>query len=130
MLAEHRVQRANDSADGCLMPMLHCCLQVGAQFNDAHQAHEGLLPSSFPADIPTFTGHYHKPQLVKNSSITYVGSPYEGQENGCGIVFMQATKVNENSLSLIMCCKPHIQDAIMSVSSEVTTDCLPITTYC
>ena len=62
---------------------------------------------------------------MKNSSITYVGSPYEGQEKNYGIVFMQATKVNENSLLLILCCKPYLQNAITSVNSEVTTDCLP-----
>jgi len=129
-LAGHRVQRANASADDCLMPMLHCFLQVGAQFNDAHQAHEGLLPSLFPADIPTFTGHYHKPQRVPHSKITYVGSPYEGQDNGYGIAFMQAAKVNKNRLSLTMCCKPYIQDAITSVNSIVITDCLPAATYC
>ena len=46
--------------------------------NEAFQAKEGLPPDLFPEDIPTYTGHYHKPHMVDNSNIRYIGSPYQG----------------------------------------------------
>eukprot|EP00891_Asterochloris_glomerata_P004273 jgi/Astpho2/4273/Aster-x0198 len=45
--------------------------------NEAFQAREGLPPDLFPDTIPTYTGHYHKPHTVSNTSIRYVGSPYQ-----------------------------------------------------
>ncbi|PSC67536.1 ABC transporter (ISS) [Micractinium conductrix] len=50
---------------------------LGALMNEAYQAHDGLPPSLFPPDIPTYTGHYHKPHTVPGSRITYIGSPYQ-----------------------------------------------------
>lgn len=47
--------------------------------NEAFQAKAGLEPDLFPEDIPTYTGHYHKPHTVTNTNITYVGSPYQGR---------------------------------------------------
>ena len=47
--------------------------------NEAFQAREGLPPDLFPASIPTYTGHYHKPHTVSNTSIRYVGSPYQSE---------------------------------------------------
>ena len=46
--------------------------------NEAYQAHDGLPPDLFPPDIPTYTGHYHKPHTVPGTRITYIGSPYQG----------------------------------------------------
>ena len=54
--------------------------------NEAYQAHDGLPPDLFPPDIPTYTGHYHKPHTVPGTRITYVGSPYQGASlplSGC-----------------------------------------------
>lgn len=45
--------------------------------NEACQAKEGVEPSIFPENVPVFTGHYHKPHVVDNSQIEYVGSPYQ-----------------------------------------------------
>ncbi|BBN06555.1 hypothetical protein MPTK1_3g22150 [Marchantia polymorpha subsp. ruderalis] len=50
---------------------------VGAFMNEACQAKEGVEPSIFPENVPVFTGHYHKPHVVDNSQIEYVGSPYQ-----------------------------------------------------
>ena len=49
----------------------------GASYNDVFQAQIGMAPSSFPKSIPTYTGHYHKPHIVPNTNIIYVGSPYQ-----------------------------------------------------
>ena len=46
--------------------------------NETFQAREGMPPSLFPAEVPTYMGHYHKPHTVGNTSIRYVGSPYQG----------------------------------------------------
>lgn len=46
--------------------------------NEAFQAKEGLPPDLFPASCPTYTGHYHKPHVVENTNIQYIGSPYQG----------------------------------------------------
>ena len=46
--------------------------------NESFQAKEGLPPDLFPAAVPTYTGHYHKPHVVANTNIQYVGSPYQG----------------------------------------------------
>ena len=46
--------------------------------NENFQAREGLPPSLFPESAPTYMGHYHKPHIVANTRIRYVGSPYQG----------------------------------------------------
>lgn len=51
--------------------------QVGAQVNETFQSFRGLDAASFPADIATYTGHYHRPHTVEGTNITYVGSPYQ-----------------------------------------------------
>lgn len=50
--------------------------------NAAHQAASGLPPALFPKDLPVFMGHYHLPQTVAGTNITYVGSPYQGMCKG------------------------------------------------
>lgn len=52
-------------------------IQVGAFLNEEFQAKEGIEPSIFPSDLPVYTGHYHKPHVVKGTQIEYVGSPYQ-----------------------------------------------------
>ena len=54
------------------------CVQMGAMMNEAFQAKEGLPPDLFPDSVPTYTGHYHKPHVVENTNIQYIGSPYQG----------------------------------------------------
>jgi len=51
--------------------------------NEASQAKEGIDPSVFPQDVPVFTGHYHKPHVVKGTRIEYVGSPYQVSAGEC-----------------------------------------------
>lgn len=53
-----------------------------AHMNAAYQAHNGLPPDIFPEAIPVYTGHYHLPHTVAGTSITYVGSPYQGGATG------------------------------------------------
>ena len=56
--------------------------------NESFQAKEGLSPDLFPEDVPTYTGHYHKPHVVENTNIQYIGSPYQGNSltsNTCTI---------------------------------------------
>lgn len=48
--------------------------------NNTFQATDGLSASTFPDTIPTYTGHYHKPHVVGQSNIRYVGSPYQGAQ--------------------------------------------------
>ena len=52
-------------------------MQLGAFVNETFQAREGLEPALFPA-VPSYLGHYHKPHTVRNTSIRYTGSPYQG----------------------------------------------------
>ncbi|KAG0619717.1 hypothetical protein M758_4G159600 [Ceratodon purpureus] len=56
---------------------------VGAFLNEASQAKEGIEPSVFPQDVPVYTGHYHKPHVVKGTRIEYVGSPYQVSAGEC-----------------------------------------------
>jgi DNA repair exonuclease SbcCD nuclease subunit len=51
--------------------------------NEASQAKEGIEPSVFPQDLPVYTGHYHKPHVVKGTRIEYVGSPYQVSAGEC-----------------------------------------------
>ena len=51
----------------------------GAFLNDSCQARDGISPKIFPQGVPVYTGHYHKPHVVPNTSIRYVGSPYQGE---------------------------------------------------
>ncbi|XP_073389591.1 uncharacterized protein [Physcomitrium patens] len=56
---------------------------VGAFLNEANQAKDGIEPSVFPQNVPVYTGHYHKPHVVKGSRIEYVGSPYQVSAAEC-----------------------------------------------
>jgi hypothetical protein len=56
--------------------------QMTAHMNAAYQAHNGLPPDIFPGAIPVYTGHYHLPHTLAGTSITYVGSPYQGVVTG------------------------------------------------
>jgi hypothetical protein len=47
--------------------------------NASYQARDGLPPELFPQRLPVYLGHYHFPHLVPGTSITYVGSPYQGK---------------------------------------------------
>lgn len=51
--------------------------------NEANQAKDGIEPSVFPQNVPVYTGHYHKPHVVKGSRIEYVGSPYQVSAAEC-----------------------------------------------
>ena len=52
-------------------------VQLGAFVNEQYQAREGLEADAFGERV-TYLGHYHKPQLVSDTSVRYVGSPYQG----------------------------------------------------
>jgi len=56
---------------------------VGASMNERFQARDGLDPELF-GGANTYTGHYHKPHVVPNTKITYVGSPYEVSRSEAG----------------------------------------------
>ena len=56
---------------------------VGASMNETFQARDGLDPALF-GGANTYTGHYHKPHVVPNTNITYVGSPYEVSRSEAG----------------------------------------------
>lgn len=65
----------------------HGGVQMGAMMNEAFQAKEGLPPDLFPDRVPTYTGHYHKPHVVENTNIQYVGSPYQGCDQSVKLSF-------------------------------------------
>ncbi|CAM6128294.1 unnamed protein product [Calypogeia fissa] len=79
---------------------------VGAYMNEAYQAKEGIEPSNFPQDIPIFTGHYHKPHVVKDTQIEYIGSPYQisasevGQQKRFLLLNNSWQKVGEISINI------------------------------
>lgn len=52
---------------------------TGAYMNDLIVSQGGVSPLCFPANTPIYSGHFHKPHVVKrgNVSIEYIGSPYE-----------------------------------------------------
>lgn len=53
---------------------------TGASMNDLIVSQGGVSPGLFPADIPIYSGHFHKPHTIRNAkgtSIEYIGSPYE-----------------------------------------------------
>eukprot|EP00798_Chlamydomonas_sp_ICE-L_P018190 gene18190-24631_t len=56
--------------------MAHADVQT-ARFNYQAQSREGVPPNLFPPRMPVYTGHYHLPHTVDNTTITYVGSPYQ-----------------------------------------------------
>jgi DNA repair exonuclease SbcCD ATPase subunit len=49
---------------------------VGARFNYAIQAREGVSIDLFP-QVPVYSGHYHLPHTVPNTSIHYIGSTFQ-----------------------------------------------------
>lgn len=50
---------------------------VGADYNETFQSSDGIDATLFPARIPTYSGHYHKPQTVWNTNIHYIGSQHQ-----------------------------------------------------
>ena len=52
-------------------------MQLGAFVNEQYQAREGLETDTF-GDRLTYLGHYHKPQVVPDTHVRYIGSPYQG----------------------------------------------------
>lgn len=58
--------------------VIFCHVDVsGAAMNDGVVSRGGISPAFFPASVPVYSGHYHKPHTVRNSKIHYVGSPYQ-----------------------------------------------------
>lgn len=57
---------------------------TGAYMNDMIISTHGVSPYYFPPNVPIYSGHFHKPHVVKQSTIApgvnirYVGSPYGG----------------------------------------------------
>jgi len=81
---------------------------VGAFLNEASQAKEGIEPSVFPQDMPVYTGHYHKPHVVKGTRIEYVGSPYQVSAGECDqtkrfLVLNKEWQVSMRTLALKTC---------------------------
>ena len=72
--------------------------------NEAFQARAGLPPDLFPNTIPTFTGHYHKPHTVSNTSIRYVGSPYQSENAGHFSCPQHGHCADCRSLTVATCC--------------------------
>jgi hypothetical protein len=59
---------------------------IGAQIGWGAKAERGISPGDFPAHLPVYSGHYHRPQVVdpggaegaaRREPIRYVGSPYQ-----------------------------------------------------
>lgn len=52
---------------------------TGAYMNDMILSTGGISPCYFPPNIPIYSGHFHKPHIVKSSDveIRYIGSPYQ-----------------------------------------------------
>ena len=52
---------------------------TGAYMNDLIVSQGGVPPSCFPPHVPIYSGHFHKPHIVKRGDvcIEYIGSPYE-----------------------------------------------------
>jgi hypothetical protein len=69
-------------ADGHRTFMLLSCaasLQLTAHMNASYQARDGLPPGLFPGRVPVYLGHYHYPHTLPGTSITYIGSPFQGK---------------------------------------------------
>ncbi len=62
-----------------ITPCLACCPvpQRTARMNQWRQAECGLDPAVLPPDLPVYSGHYHLPHTVRDTNITYIGSPYQ-----------------------------------------------------
>ena len=52
---------------------------TGAYMNDLIVSLGGVPPCMFPPHKPIYSGHFHKPHIVKSGDVTveYLGSPYE-----------------------------------------------------
>ena len=48
---------------------------IGFKLSHARLSTEGVNESSFPKDVPVYSGHYHTPQ--GHGNIQYIGSPYQ-----------------------------------------------------
>ena len=72
--------------------------------NEAFQAREGLPPELFPDTVPTYTGHYHKPHTVSNTSIRYVGSPYQSETADCFAVSSVVALLTTAASKVATCC--------------------------
>jgi DNA repair exonuclease SbcCD nuclease subunit len=80
--------------------VLFCHADVrGASMNDNIISRRGLRASLFPRDLPTYSGHFHKPHVVPNTSITYIGSPYQVSLSEAGqakrFLLLSRCKTNE-----------------------------------
>ena len=64
--------------ESCRAMLIHADI-TGAYMNDMILSTGGISPCYFPPNIPIYSGHFHKPHIVKSSNveIRYVGSPYQ-----------------------------------------------------
>lgn len=77
-LAHAPLYALNHCSLPCAPPHTLRLLQLTAHMNAAYQAKSGLPPDLFPSELPVYMGHYHYPQSVPGTRITYIGSPYQG----------------------------------------------------
>ncbi|KAL3137671.1 hypothetical protein ABBQ38_004946 [Trebouxia sp. C0009 RCD-2024] len=80
---KHQLKKAIAAAGPVKAIFAHADV-MGAMMNEAFQAKEGLPPDLFPGSVPTYTGHYHKPHVVENTNIRYIGSPYQVSRSEAG----------------------------------------------
>jgi DNA repair exonuclease SbcCD nuclease subunit len=67
-----------EAAESCAL-FVHADVK-GASMNDLIKSQHGLAASVFPPGRCIYSGHFHKPHIVRTnggSSIRYVGSPYQ-----------------------------------------------------
>lgn len=72
--------------------------------NDGVSSHSGIPRSAFPENVPTFSGHFHKPHTVggRDGFIRYVGSPYQVLRVVCAWVCVSASRV-VRTVALYVC---------------------------
>lgn len=56
----------------------HIYMQKGALVNNTRQSNDGVDPMVFK-NVQVYSGHYHRPHVVPNTNIQYVGSSYHGK---------------------------------------------------
>ena len=80
---KEEVLEAIDCFEGDYMALfLHVDI-IGAWMNGLVKAERGIMVSELPGNIPTYTGHYHRPHTVEEA-VVYVGSQYEVSRSEAG----------------------------------------------
>ena len=77
LLMKSILKAGGESSD---VTTVYCHADVkGAYMNDGMRSKEGIEITAFPANLPIYSGHFHKPHTMTKgrSSIRYVGSPYQ-----------------------------------------------------